>query len=360
MKIGIDARFFGPRSKGLGRYTQELIKNLEKIDRQNDYVIFLRQDEFDEYEPQNPLFKKVLAPYRWYSLAEQIFMPLAIAREKVDLMHFPHFNVPIFYRGRFVVTIHDLILQYFSNRRNSLWLKLKYWIKNAAYHLIIRSALWRAQKIIAVSNYVKEDIIKCFRIEAGKIAITYEGAPAQAMTSSPKTDPYILYVGNAYPHKNLERLIRAFEILIKKINDLKLVLVGWDEYFYPFLKKSVPETKRIVFAGFVNDEELAKFYNDASLYVFPSLCEGFGLPPLEAMARGVPVVSSSATCLPEILGQAALYFDPGDENDMAQKIKCVLADENLQRDLVKKGFEQIKRYSWEKMARETLEIYKGI
>ena len=360
MKIGIDARFFGPRSKGLGRYTQELIKNLEKIDRQNDYVIFLRQDEFDEYEPQNPLFKKVLAPYRWYSLAEQIFMPLAIAREKVDLMHFPHFNVPIFYRGRFVVTIHDLILQYFSNRRNSLWLKLKYWAKNAAYHLIIRSALWRAQKIITVSNYVKEDIIKCFGVEAGKIAVTYEGAPAQTITSSSKTDPYLLYVGNAYPHKNLERLIRAFEIMDKEGNGFKLVLVGWDEYFYPRLKKSVLETKRIVFAGFVSDEELAKFYNNASLYVFPSLCEGFGLPPLEAMARGIPVVSSSATCLPEILSQAALYFDPGDENDMAQKITTVLTDENLQQDLVRRGFEQIKKYSWEKMAWETLEIYKRI
>ncbi len=147
--------------------------------------------------------------------------------------------------------------------------------------------------------------------------------------------PYILYVGNDYPHKNLQRLKWAFEKLKSEGLDYDLVLI----------------TK------FVNEEELDNLYKNAALFVFPSLSEGFGLPPLEAMARGVPVVSSNATCLPEILGDAALYFNPLDVDDMAEKIKKALTDENLRKTLIQKGFEQIKKYSWRKMADETLNLY---
>lgn len=148
--------------------------------------------------------------------------------------------------------------------------------------------------------------------------------------------PYILYVGNDYPHKNLKRLNLAFEKLVKEHNlNYELILI----------------TK------FVSEEDLDKLYRNASLYVFPSLSEGFGLPPLEAMARGVPVVSSNATCLPKILGDAALYFNPLDIDDMAKVIKKALLDNNLREELIKKGFEQIKKYSWQKMAKETFKLY---
>ena len=151
--------------------------------------------------------------------------------------------------------------------------------------------------------------------------------------------PYILYVGNDYPHKNLERLKLAFDKLNKEYNlDYKLVLI----------------TK------FVSEEELDKLYKNASLYVFPSLSEGFGLPPLEAMARGLPVVSSNATCLPEILGDAAVYFNPLDVGDMVKQIKKTLLDKPLRKTLIQKGFEQIKKYSWSKMAEKTLDLYKRI
>ena len=390
MRIGIDARFLGPKGKGLGRYTQRLIEELERIDSQNQYVIFLRRENWDDYRPASDNFKKTLADYPWYSFAEQIYLPFKIYQQKIDLMHFPHFNVPVFYFGRFVVTIHDLILRHFKTRRASLLGPAGYWVKNLVYRMVIWLAVRRAQKIITVSNYVKEDIIDAFGVAEGRVVVTYEGAPIVSSKLPPKARLakggkvqsskstsdnykidrlYLLYVGNAYPHKNLERLIEAFEILVKKYNqDIQLVLVGEDDYFYRRLKHeaktsilaSMEVLQRIVFAGFVNDGDLEHLYDGAALYVFPSLCEGFGLPPLEAMAHGLPVVSSDKTCLPEILGNAAFYFDGLDANDIAQKIEKVLSDENLRLALVSRGYEQIKKYSWQKMAEEMLGIYVSI
>ncbi|MFH0852650.1 MAG: glycosyltransferase family 1 protein [bacterium] len=375
MRIGIDARFLGPKGKGLGRYTQKLIEGLEKIDHQNQYVIFLRRENWDDYHSVSSNFKKVLADYRWYSFAEQIFLPFKIYQQKIGLMHFPHFNVPVFYFGRFVVTVHDLILRHFKTRRASVLGPIGYWIKNAVYRMVIWLAVKRAQKIIAVSNYVKKDIIAAFGVAEDKVTLTYEGAPDKSFrfqVSGFRSDykikkPYLLYVGNAYPHKNLERLIKAFEILAKKYNhDVQLVLVGEDDYFYRRLKQeaktsilaSMEVLQRIVFAGFVNDEGLERLYDGATLYVFPSLCEGFGLPPLEAMARGLPVVSSDKTCLPEILGDAAFYFNALNPESMAEKVDQVLSDNNLREWLISAGFGQIKKYSWQKMAEETLRIFR--
>jgi len=378
MIIGIDARFFGPRGKGLGRYTQKLIESLEELDGQNDYVIFLRRANFDEFQPKNPRFKKVLADFRWYGLTEQILFPAAIRRQKIDLMHFPHFNVPVFYFGRYLVTVHDLILRYFGTRRSSTLGAVKYYFKNLGYKVVFWLAVKRAEKIITVSDYVKKDLIKNFHFQPEKIVVTPEGAPPRSLPfpglryklrEFGLTKPYLIYVGNAYPHKNLERLIKAFEILTGDLKkDFQLALVGEEDYFYERLQAeakdsilSEPEIfERIVFTDFVADEDLWLLYQNASLYVFPSLCEGFGLPPLEAMSQGVPVVCSGATCLPEILGEAAIYFDPLSPRDMAEKINQVLDDEKLRRDLIAKGFEQIKKYSWKEMGEETLKVYSAI
>ena len=173
--------------------------------------------------------------------------------------------------------------------------------------------------------------------------------------------PYVLYVGNAYPHKNLERLILAFAKI--KNQEYQLVLVGEIDYFYNKLKEFVHNSKfiihdSVVFIGLVSDKQLETLYQNASLYVFPSLYEGFGLPALEAMAFGLPIVSSKAASLPEILGRAAFYFDPDDIDGMAQAIKRGLRDKDLREKLREAGFEQIKKYSWSKMAQETLEIYQ--
>ena len=368
MTIGIDARFFGPQAKGLGRYTQKLIEGLEKSDTQNNYVIFLRRENFEHFQPANSRFKKVLADYPWYSLAEQIYLPWIISRQRVDLMHFHHFNVPIFYQGRFVVTIHDLILRHFATRRASTRGYLKYWLKNLAYRLVIWSAIKRAHQIITVSNYVKNDILKHFRIWPAKIIVTYEGVANEDIKCQAPADeylkkrniakPYLLYTGNAYPHKNLERLIKALEILIRDYHyQGQLVLVGEEDYFYKRLKKNIPAGQPVIFTDFLPENDLVQLYCSASAYIFPSLCEGFGLPPLEAMARGVPVISSNATCLPEILGEAAIYFDPLNPADMAAKINSVLTNGGLRQTLARRGLEQIKKYSWKQMAQKTCEVY---
>ena len=409
MRIAIDARLYGPaKNKGLGRYVEQLVKNLEKIDSKNEYVVLLRKENWDEYRsgeftgslhsPSAPPrrgsgslgvgrddnggnFKKVLADYKWYSWAEQIFLPLKLWRLKCDLVHFPHFNVPLLYRGKFVVTIHDLIMYKFPNERmttRNKWIyKIKYWL----HKVVVKSAVKRAKKVIAVSEWTKRDVVDEFGVEAGKVEVIYEGCNpnlqmhpnATNSTNDAKmrnvrekygiSGPYLLYVGNAYPHKNLERLIRAVSDVGCRMSDvgfknLQLVLVGKEDYFYKKLKAySLKLTADIIFTDHVSNGELVQLYQNAEAYVFPSLYEGFGLPGLEAMSYGVPVVSSNASCLPEIYGEAALYFEPTDIGDISRKIIQILGDEVLRRSLVKKGFERIKKYSWQGCAEKTLESY---
>lgn len=378
MTIGIDARFFGPKAKGLGRYTQQLLSELAKLDRQNDYLVFLRAEDFADFQPPGPRFKKVLANYRWYSLGEQLLFPLALYRHKIDLMHFTHFNAPVLYARPYVITIHDLILRRFGTARGWFWGRARYWLKNLGYEAVIRIIVRRAKKIIAVSEYVKQDIIDSFGMAPEKIAVVYESGPAATNYQPAAGDnrvlekyqikkPYLLYVGNAYPHKNLERLIESFKILQEKDQpDLQLVLVGGEDYFYRRLKRKNCDAAGVcfgggvIFTGFVPEADLGVLYNNAEVYVFPSLCEGFGLPPLEAMSYGLPVVASRATCLPEILGEAAHYFDATNLNDMAAKINEVVENNNLRQRLIEIGLEQIKKYSWQKMAEETLEIYRSV
>lgn len=153
MRIGIDARFYGSIGKGLGRYTQKLIQHLEQIDTENQYVIFLRKENFEDYQPFNKNFQKVLADYPWYTFSEQLFFPLLLRKYKLDLVHFPHFNVPILYFGKFVLTIHDLILTHFPTLKATRLSPLWYWVKYAAYKLAISSAVRRSEKIITVSEF---------------------------------------------------------------------------------------------------------------------------------------------------------------------------------------------------------------
>lgn len=372
MRIGIDARFFGSVGKGLGRYTQKLIENLEEIDSVNDYFIFLRKDNFNKYHPQNKRFKKVLADYQWYTFSEQINMPIILRKYKLDLVHFPHFNIPIFYRGKFIITIHDLILLHFPTVRGTTLNFLFYWIKFFIYRLVIKYAIKKSEKIIAVSQFTKNDILENYEISQNKIEITHEACEDFCFFSSEKNPgnvlrkygiikPYVLYVGNAYPHKNLERLVIAFAEILKNNSNVKLVLVGKEDYFYNRLKSLVVNKKieNIIFSGFIPDDDLDLIYKEASLYVFPSLYEGFGLPPLEAMSKGVPAVSSDASCMREILGEAAYYFDATDVKEISQAVNVVLNDDKLKKELSLKGYERVKIFSWKEMAKKTFEIYKN-
>lgn len=373
MLIGIDARFYGSIGKGLGRYTQKLIENLEKTDQENRYVVFLRKENFDEYQPQNPNFKKVLADYRWYSFAEQLFFPRLLRKYNFDFVHFPHFNVPLLYRKKFIMTIHDLILIHFPTVRSSTLSPIFYWIKFLAYKIVIRSAIYRSEKIIAVSNFTKKDILSVYKnIPENKVVVTYEGCDNQ-VDKLPKNDeevlqfygimkPYIIYVGNVYPHKNPERLVLAFKEVLEHKKYIALVFVGGEDYFYMRLKKFVAEKgiKNVIFAGFVLDGEMNVLLRNSQAYVRPSLYEGFELPPLEAMQQGVPVLCSEHGCAREVLGNSALYFNGKNIADIRDCVLKILDNEKLRQELIAKGYGQIKKYSWERTGRETLEIYKNI
>jgi glycosyltransferase involved in cell wall biosynthesis len=383
--IGIDARFYGPLGKGLGRYIQETVDNVIKIDKQNNYVIFLGPDNFDEFIAPDSRIKKVVTSVRWYTLAEQLVMPFLIWREKIDLMHFPHFNVPIFTPVKFVVTIHDLILTKFPTVRATTLSPWIYRMKNLAYKIIIVLAVKRAKKVIAVSEFTKKDVVQKFKIKPEKVIVTYEGVANLArgndslfvkkmddrntLLSYNIIDNFILYVGNVYPHKNLESLLAVFFELHKKYPDLRLVLVGREDYFYKRLKEAaarlnlwseeVPNSP-VIFTGYVPDVELDVLYRQAVFYVFPSFYEGFGLPALEAMAKSCPVASSNKSCLPEILGEAALYFNPEDKADIFMKMDKLYSDKELREVLIKKGHQQVKRYNWWECARLTFEVYKSV
>lgn len=380
-RIGIDARFYGPSGKGLGRYTQEVVDRILSLDKDNEYVVFLSRDNFHSFATANPKVRKVQANFRWYSWAEQFLMPYLIWKEKLDFVHFMHFNIPLFCPSKFIVTIHDLILTRFPSRRASTLAPVFYVIKNLGYRIAIKWAVYRAEKIITVSNFTKSDITSYFHISdnsalAAKIVVAYEGVASGIANTENQDDKqvvlsynihnrYLLYVGNAYPHKNLEELINVFSIIKEKYTDLQLVLVGKEDYFYERLRKYVNDLKPdvgkdIIFPGYVPDSNLKILYKEALAYVFPSLYEGFGLPPLEAMANSCPVISSKTSSMPEVLGEAASYFNPNDRKDMVDKLERIITDDQLRADLIKKGMQQVQKYSWDNCASQIFSIYKQV
>jgi glycosyltransferase involved in cell wall biosynthesis len=376
MRVVIDARFYGSIGKGLGRYTQKLIEYLEKIPEnpegksRDEFLVLLKKENFDEYIPQKANFQKVLADLHWYSWEEQIKLPGLIKKLQPDVVHFPHFNVPLFYRGKFVVTIHDLILLHFPTLRGSFLNPLIFYFKYLSYRLVIFQAIKKAEEVITVSHFTQNDILKNYPLVRKKINVTWEACDefcwyqkeAGILEKYGIIKPYLLYVGNAYPHKNLEKLVDSFGMIQKEIPELKLVMVGREDYFFRRLKKYVRQSKisSILFTGYVSDCELDSLYKNASVYVFPSLYEGFGLPPLEAMAKGVPVVSSDHPCMREVLGEGAYFADAKNPAEFSRAIVKVFRDEKLRQALIICGYKQSGKYSWKKLAEQTYKIYQKI
>lgn len=344
MKIGIDARLID--ETGVGRYIRNLIAGLATLDRANEYVVFLRKKSFGSFLLPNSRWKKVLADMRWHTVAEQIVMPGLFRKEHLDLLHIPYHNPPIFYSGVMVITIHDLTILHFNTGKASMLPQPLYQLKRLGYWFELWIGLRKTKKIIAVSEATKREIIDHFRIDPKKITVTYEGAGIKKSTAQRLIPyPYILYVGNAYPHKNLENLLAATP-LIKQ----KLVLVGTDDFFYRKLRE-MSRSDNVVFFGSANDAQLANLYANADALVFPSLMEGFGLPAIEALSLGCPVLASDIPIFHEILGDSAAYFDPRNPERLIDAMKYI------KKPIPASTQKILSKYSWKRMATDTLAIY---
>ncbi len=369
-KIGIDARMYGKQVSGIGTYIKNITEQIFELDKKNNYYIFLLEPIFSQYQVPHDKIHKIKVSSAWYSYKEQTKFLNKLNRYKLDLMHFPHFNAPIFYNRKRLQTIHDITPKIFPGH------KQKSWWRKFAYNLTIKTSLKKSAKIITISNNTKKDLIDYFQVPEDKITITYLGIEKQfkLIENYDKikelkdkygiTKPYIFFISAWRNHKNFEGLIRAFELLKTEYNfDYQLILGGTADPYYPKINKTIDQSKfknDIITPGFITDKELPLFYNAAELFVIPSFYEGFGIIGLEAMACGTPIVSSNSTCLPEIMGDAAIYFKPNDTKEMAKKIYQVLSDKNFKNQLITRGFEQIKKYSWQKCAQETLTIYKQL
>ena len=368
MRIGIDCRIFSSNFTGIGRYAHELVKELIRINdqhkRKHEFVLFFNQPEYSKYEPPNLSVKKVLVNAKHYSLKEQTKFPRILKRENCDIIHFPHFNVPILYRRPYIVTIHDLTLSLFPGH------KMTKWFHRLAYHLTIKNATKTAKKVIAVSQNTKQDIMNHLNIPEEKIEVIYNGISDKfTLIQDPSitektlekhkiTKQFLLYTGVWRSHKNLPRLIEAFALLRHEKNlNLQLVITGKPDPHYPEVKettKALNLENDIIFTGLVEENELIHLYNAAHIYVFPSLYEGFGFPPLESMKCGTPVVASNRSSIPEVCGEEnAIFFDPESSQDIADKIEILFKDVDLQAELIEKGFAHALQFSWEKMGYRT-------
>jgi len=368
MRIGIDARLY--TQTGVGRYLRNLIEQLQLIDHKNEYVLYLRSQEYDLVNLPNRKWQKRKTDIPWHTIAEQIKLPLILLADNLDIAHFPYFNVPILYSKRYLLTIHDLIVDHFDTGRASTLPYPLYLIKRMGYKTSLTWGVKKASWITAISSTTKQEIVDHYGVLENKITVTYDALDLKFLetvkTYRPNNYynfPYILYVGNAYPHKNLERLVKALK-LIRREKDVKLVLAGDDKFFYPRLRKFVEQLnlgKEVIFFGNANDRELVNLYSNALCLVFPSLMEGFGLPNFEALACGRLPVISDISVFREIWGDAIDFFDPYNEEDIAVKILSVIA---LPNSVYQKRLEVLKKrladFSWKETALKTLEIYKQI
>ncbi|MEW6095876.1 MAG: glycosyltransferase family 1 protein [bacterium] len=366
MKIGIDAHAVGTKVGGNELYIHSLINELAKIDKENEYILYTSNPKiFKKGLVQQKNFKThlVLPFSRW--ICVPISLPLELLKNPVDLLHVQYIAPPICPKP-FVVTIHDTSWEYFPE----YYTKIDY----IRLSKLVPFTLKRAEKIIAVAENIKNELIELYGIHSSKIVVTYNGVnnqfypikdPNQILKVRMKynlPERFLLYVGIMRPVKNIPRLIEAFYQLKKNHNiEHKLVIVGEKGWLYSDIFKTVQRLgleEEIVFTGYIENEQLPLLYNAAELFVFPSIREASPLPPIEAMACGTPMVVSSTSSFPEIVGDAALMVNPYSIDEIAKAIYDVLSNPELQKTMSEKGIKRAKSFSWENTARKTLAVYE--
>lgn len=349
--VAIDARMI--EMSGIGTYIQHLM---------NEGIYDVAIGDKETIRKFDPYVNVIQYTSEIYGLKGQFAFPIKqLKRCKVDIVHFPHYNVPLTYKGKYVVTVHDLTHIVLPEAMNNLF-------KTFYAKLLLKNAICNAQHVFTVSNNSKQDILSYFPIDDSHISITYDAVDGDFRVvqqneieylydkfSIPKNKKLLLYVGNQKAHKNLNRLLEALSQI--KDENILLLLVGkaFDDTNLRYVEKKMGIQQRVIHTGSVNKKELIDLYNLADLFVFPSLYEGFGIPPLEAMACGTAVVSSNASSLPEVVGDAAVLFNPKDVDDIKRCIISVLYDQKLQSTLIAKGSKQYKKFNWESTIKEVKE-----
>jgi len=373
MRIAIDARMLLTRPTGIGRYIFNLVKYLGVIDRVNEYIVLTNDRKLINIPGMHSNIHIEQVNSRPMTIAEQFALPLVLNRLKCDVFHAPSFVIPRMLPSKSVITLHDLTHIKFNGEFNKL--------VQLYYKCIVRPSTKKARLIIADSESSKKDIINWANIDASRVRVTSLAVENNYRLVNDKNvlknvkikykigKEYILYNGNKKPHKNVESLVKAFcRLRTEKKIDYSLVIVGERndneaETNYLGLEKIVNDYKllnEVIYTGHVADDDLVLLYNAAAVFVFPSFYEGFGLPPLEAMSCGCPVVASNSSSLPEVCGDAAQYVDPYNIDDIVEGIYKVFSDDKLRKDLIRKGFLRAAAFSWEKCARETLSIYEEV
>ncbi len=413
-KILIDGRFVGI-GESMTRYTLEILRGILKLDRENQYTLLIRpcgRKSLDDYfavipaeagiQGMDPRIKSeddnrgklIIQQYNnltielldipHYSINEQLKLLKYLNRKNFDLVHFIQFNHPIRYKGSFVVTVHDMTMVGYLRRANP--------IRRIAFTKVMESAVANSKKIITVSNTAKKEIVDFYKINPEKVEVVYNGLNHESYNSRVREKSteikkvlekfnidkeYILYTGMWKEHKNILRLVYAFEKFSEmrlpdpKSRIIKLVLAGKadkDEKeiltelgrINQSLNMKYNVREAIITPGYIEESELPLLYSGATAYVFASLSEGFGMPPLESMACGTPVIASEVSAMPEVLGEAAIYFDPLDSTNIAEAMEEVTENKNERVEIIKKGYDQVKKYDWSKTAEETLKVYKDI
>jgi glycosyltransferase involved in cell wall biosynthesis len=365
MIIGIDCRMYSTKFTGIGKYTKQLVENLSQIDSENQYYLYFNQEEFNNFKPPAPNFKKfeINAPH--YSLKEQTTFALALYQTRPDVMHFTHFNSPACYIRKQVTTIHDLTLHFYPGQKYTKPLQ------RLAYKTVFQASLLKSNTIITPTKHTQKDLLKLYPSTKNKTTTIYEGTDSLFNNFNPSSDSkpefelpenYILYTGNWREHKNLNNLISAFEILKNQYNyPGKLIITGnsssGEQSLQGRIQKLVDQDL-IITPGLIPENQLPYLYYKADCYVFPSFYEGFGLPVLEAFATKTPTVVSNSSCLEEVGQKGVLTFNPLDPQEMAIKINQAITSPETRSQLIQNGSERLKDFSFKTMAQETLKVYQ--
>jgi glycosyltransferase involved in cell wall biosynthesis len=361
-RIGIDCRLAGSRHAGIGRYIKNLIQELVlcKTETTTWVVFFSDLEQQQEVLPSPPAnWEVVFAPIRHYSLQEQLKMPAIFAAAKLDLLHVPHFNVPLAYRGKLIVTIHDLLWHEQRGTTVTTLSPVMYWLKYAFYHLIVRHAVTVATTVIVPAKTIRDTVAHYYPHMQNKIFVTYEGIDrsfTNHITQSRKTnhDEYaLIYTGSLYPHKNIKVVLQ----LLQQQPNITLTIIGSRSVFRDQIEQQCLEmaiADQVTFAGYVPDEKLATLYQQADALVQPSLSEGFGLTGLEALATGLPAIVSDIPIFREIYQDSAIYFIPSDPVSVYEALQQAVEQRT---DLIHRAAGLLKRYSWQTMTEQVLHIY---